>query len=269
MYQISGIADADVRRHQDAHNDAAEMYEILEPTESAPAKTTHDNSGKEMRETMVEVDLNGGETKKVEEHEVVVLEPWWETEYMGVAVGVLVTVILVLIVIIVFILYKNYKSGEYPESVHYYDTRIPPKFDHPEAQWPERKLTIGRKLPPTPTTSEEHYTDSSAEYSSPLLTQSSCGGGSGARQQPQQIYLSSTKSIHPDWETFFPCPPPPPVHTGTPPRLAVGMPPTSSVSRSSGYMKPVSHYAATDVISTSSSGTAAKIYGKGGTTYYL
>ena len=204
------------------------------------------------------------------------LEPWWETEYMGVAVGVLVTVILILIVIIVFILYKNYKTGAYPpdSSSHYYETRIP-KFDHPESQWlptAERKLTIGsRKLPPTPTTSEELYTDSSAEYSSPLLSQSiSCGGGRHTSGR-QQIYLAAngttTKSlIHADWESFFPSPPPP--APSSQPRLTV--PPQSLMrgiaGNGGGYMKPVSHYAATDVIASSN----GKIYSKhGGNTYFL
>ena len=265
-------------------NDDAEKYELVEqlpPVEEMPIvnhQQTTTNT-KEMRETMVEVDLKDQGISE-DRHEVMVLEPWWETEYMGVAVGVLVTVILVLIVIIVFILYKNYKTGAYPpdSSSHYYETRIP-KFDHPEAQWlptAERKLTIcSRKLPPTPTTSEEHYTDSSAEYSSPLLSQSMNGGSVRHTSGRQQIYLTgngtttTTKSIiHPDWESFFPSPPPPPA-AGTPPRLSV----PSSLMRANivgvnggGYMKPVSHYAATDVIAS----TNGKIYGKhSGNTYFL
>jgi len=202
-------------------NDETEKYEILI---------------KEPVETEAEVEL---------EHKVVVLEPWWETEYMGVAVGVLVTVILVLIVIIVFILYKNYKSSPFPSTSPYYGTSTP-RFDHPESQWPERKLTLGRQLPPTPTTSEEQYTDSSGEYSSPLI----------ATHARTQIY-KQTKSSQPDvsWESFFPCPPP-----GTPPRLTAG----HATANRSIYGQPVSHYAATDVINPS-----AKIYGKSGLTYFL
>ena len=189
------------------------------------------------RENLVEVDLK----PKVPDHEIVVLEPWWETEYMGIAVGILVTVIFVLITIIVFILYKNYKNQAYPENSPYYTTRIP-GLDHQESQWPDRKLTIGRKLPPTPTTSDELYTDSSAEYSSPLLN-SNCR---------QQIYSQTKAQPSVNWESFFPSPPP-----GTPPRLTGSMRP--------GYMAPVNHYAATDVINS-----GAKVYGKnGGPTYFL
>ena len=290
VFFISESSEGEVSKVTDTpRNDDAEKYVLVEqlpPVQEVPTSVNHHQpttNTKEMRETMVEVDLKDQRMQEGDRHEVVVLEPWWETEYMGVAVGVLVTVILILIVIIVFILYKNYKTGAYPpdSSSHYYETRIP-KFDHPEAQWlptAERKLTIGsRKLPPTPTTSEEHYTDSSAEYSSPLLSQSMNGGSVRHTSGRQQIYLTgngtttTTKSIiHPDWESFFPSPPPGPA-PGTPPRLAV----PSSLMRANmvgvnnggggGYMKPVSHYAATDVIAS----TNGKIYGKhGGNTYFL
>ena len=36
---------------------------------------------------------------------------WLDTQYMGVAVGVLVTVILILVAVIAFIMYKNSKAG--------------------------------------------------------------------------------------------------------------------------------------------------------------
>ena len=246
-------------------NSDSEKYHLLE---QQPDTDVDQQVNKKLRETanMVEVDLN--QAGVIQDHEVVVLEPWWQTEYMGVAVGILVTVILVLIAIIVFILYKNYKTGAYPDGLsvsgsHYYETRIP-KFDHPESQWPEcRKLTMGRKLPPTPTTSEEHYTDSSAEYSSPLLTQQNVCTGSNAgvvsgRHYQTSAYMSAAKQMHPDWETFFPSPPPP----GTPPRLTVPR---------AAYMKPVSHYAASDIIKSggSISSGSSKVYGKGGTTYFL
>ena len=210
-------------------NDETEKYHILD-----------NNLQEEERENLVEVDLNPA----APDHEVVVLEPWWETEYMGVAVGVLVTVIFVLITIIIFILYKNYKTNPYPTNSTYYETQIP-KFDHPESHWPDRKLTIGRKLPPTPTTSEEHYTDSSMEYSSPLLT-NNCR---------QQIYAETKPQPDINWESFFPTPP-----AGTPPRGSRG----SLNTARSVYMKPVSHYAATDVINP-----GTKTYSKSGLTYFL
>ena len=179
---------------------------------------------------------------------------------MGVAVGVLVTVILVLIVIIVFILYKNYKSNSsYPSGSPYYGTGAP-RFDHLEAQWAERKVTLGRQLPPTPTTSEEQYTDSSAEYSSPLLT-------TNPARHAQRVHTNTKTDI--SWESFFPYPPPPSATPPTKQRLgpvahvaaAAVLTPNRSI-----YGQPVSHYAATDVVNPNGS---PKIYGKSGRTYFL
>ena len=129
-----------------------------------------ENLAKKNREHMVEVDLN----PEIPDHKIVFLKPWWETAYMGIAVGLLGTIILILISLM-YILYKNSHNT----------TQIP-KFDHTESQWPDRKLTIGRKLRPT------------------LLT-SNCR---------QQIYSQTKPQPNVNWESFFPSPPP-----GTPPRL--------------------------------------------------
>ena len=96
-----------------------------------------ENLAKKNREHMVEVDLN----PEIPDHKIVFLKPWWETAYMGIAVELLGTIILILISLM-YILYKNSHNT----------TQIP-KFDHTESQWPDRKLTIGRKLPPTLLTS--------------------------------------------------------------------------------------------------------------------
>jgi hypothetical protein len=153
--------------------------------------------------------------------EVVIVDHWWGSDFMGVAVGFLVTVILILIAVILFIMYKNHvNAAAYQEDpTTYYQTFLPKANHHlgAEMRWEERGLPAPspRRLPPTPTTSEDHYTDSSMEYSSPLLL----------RQQhqlpPQQQQLQQQlQGVH--WESFFPSPPP-----GTP---------------------PVSHYAATDLL---------------------
>jgi hypothetical protein len=154
---------------------------------------------------------------------VVIVDHWWGSDFMGVAVGFLVTVILILIAVILFIMYKNHVNAAYQEDpTTYYQTFLPKAAaaNHQlgaEMRWEEQRLPAPspRRLPPTPTTSEDHYTDSSMEYSSPLLL----------RQQhqllPQQQQLQQQQQgVH--WESFFPSPPP-----GTP---------------------PVSHYAATDLL---------------------
>jgi len=154
----------------------------------------------------------------------VILDHWWGSDFMGVAVGFLVTVILILIAVIVFIMYKNHMNSAYQDPTTYYQTFIPKAGGNlpPELEWEEHQrrgrrfpAPSPRRLPPTPTTSEDHYTDSSMEYSSPLLTASLRHQHPLPQQLPQQQQVVN-------WESFFPSPPP-----GTP---------------------PVSHYAASDLL---------------------
>jgi hypothetical protein len=125
----------------------------------------------------------------IPEHQLVLLDPWWEIEYMVVAVGVLVTVILILIAVILFIMYKNHMSSSQSSSSvpdrPYYQTYVHKAIGPPglAAQW-EDKLNMSssprRELPPTPNSSEEHYRDPSLDYSSSPLIRTSL------RQQQQQ-----------------------------------------------------------------------------------
>ena len=191
------------------------------------------------------------DTAQIPDHEVVILDPWWGSDFMGVAVGFLVTVILILIAVIMFIMYKNHVNAPYEDPATYYQTFIP-KAVHPDVQWEGRRFPASpRRLPPTPTTSEEHYTDSSIEYSSPLLTDS-------IRHHQQQLQLQLQQQLQQqqqqlqqqqqhqavNWESFFPSPPP-----GTP---------------------PVSHYAATDLLYGRGQGEVEEDEGgKPGRQYFL
>jgi hypothetical protein len=152
----------------------------------------------------------------IPEHKVVLLDPWWETEYMGVAVGALVTVILILIAVIIFIMYKNHVSNNYPAPDHCYQSQpAASKSCPPGTIWEDKSFPASpRKLPPTPM--ENHYRDrdTSMEYSSPLLNTS-------LRQQHE--YAAS------NWGRVFSSP----------------LPRTLPTGRGSPV---VSHYAATDLI---------------------
>ena len=68
---------------EDDNNSPSDVYEIVKVTESE----------------ILSLDVD---PTAVPEHKVVLLDPWWEAEYMGVAVGALVTVILILIAVIIF-----------------------------------------------------------------------------------------------------------------------------------------------------------------------
>ena len=89
-----------------------------------------------------------------------------ESQYMGVAVGVLVTVILLLIVVIVFILYRNYLGPDNNTAVYSNNHNIRKNvyssmFDLEAG--PEQVVygvSRTRTLPLTPTTSEDNYTGS-------------------------------------------------------------------------------------------------------------
>ena len=98
------------------------------------------------------------------------------TSYMSLVIGVLVTIILLLTTVIVFILYKNYTTTQNHSS------SVPKSED---------SYQVYHSLPPD---SNSHYTDSSTEYSSPLL---------GTLLPPHKV----------DWDTFFPPPPPQPQPT--------------------------------------------------------
>jgi hypothetical protein len=149
------------------------------------------------------------------EQKVVLLDPWWEAEYMGVAVGVLVTVILILIAVIIFIMYKNHVSNNYPGPEYCYQSPPASKPCPQGTIWEDKAFPASpRKLPPTPL--EKHYRDTSMEYSSPLLNTS-------LRQQQEQQYAAS------HWGNIFTSP----------------LPRTLPPERGSPV---VSHYAATDLI---------------------
>ena len=98
------------------------------------------------------------------------------TSSMSLLIGMLVTIIIILSTAIVFILYKNYTTTQK------HSTSVPKSED---------SYQVYHSLPPDSTS---HYTDSSTEYSSPLL----------------DPLLPQHKV---DWNTFFPPPPPPPQPT--------------------------------------------------------
>ncbi len=214
-------------------NNPSELYELVRVTEP-------------------ELDLsNSVVSTGIPEHQLVLLDPWWETEYMGVAVGVLVTVILILIAVILFIMYKNHMSssqGSSSSSVPdrtYYQTYVHKAIGPPglAAQWEDTLIMSSspqRKLPPTPNSCEgEHYRDPSLDHSSSPLIRTSL------RQQQQQGLQQHYAAGN--WGSMF-APPPPP---GTPPggRAAVV----------------VSHYAATDLMC----GRGKLEKPQGGTQYFL
>ena len=98
------------------------------------------------------------------------------TSFMSLLIGMLVTIIIILSTALVFILYKNYTTTQK------HSTSVPKSED---------SYQVYHSLPPDSTS---HYTDSSTEYSSPLL----------------DPLLPQHKV---DWNTFFPPPPPPPQPT--------------------------------------------------------
>jgi len=158
---------------------------------------------------------------------VVLLDPWWETEYMGVAVGVLVTVILILIAVILFIMYKNHVSSSQPPDHPYYETYVPKVVGHPgPGEWDDplmRTSSPKRKLPPTPNSSEDqHYRDPSLDHSSSPLIRTSL------RQQQQHLLQQHYAAGH--WGGMFP--PPQPLPGG----------------RGNAGVVVVNHYAATDLM---------------------
>jgi hypothetical protein len=206
--------------------------------DEVPVPVSRNNNNREQYETVLSTESNAPsqspvEISQVSEHEIVILDSWWGSDFMGVAVGFLVTVILILIAVIIFIIYKNHVNSTYEDPATYYQTFIP-KASHPDVLWEGRRYPASpRRLPPTPTTSEEHYTDSSVEYSSPLLTASLRHQQMQQHQlqqhqlQQQQLQQQQLQHQAVHWESFFPSPPP-----GTPP-----------VGRN-----PVSHYAASDLL---------------------
>jgi hypothetical protein len=206
-----------------------------------------------VRVTEPELELsNSVVSTGIPEHQLVLLDPWWETEYMGVAVGVLVTVILILIAVILFIMYKNHMSSSQSSSSNvpdrpYYETYVHKAIGPPglAAQW-ENKLIMSsspqRKLPPTPNSCEgEHYRDPSLDHSSSPLIRTSL------RQQQQQGLQQHYAAGN--WGSMF-APPPPP---GTPPG-----------GRAAAVV--VSHYAATDLMMC---GRGKLDRTQGGTQYFL
>ena len=85
---------------------------------------------------------------------------WWEGEYMGVAVGVLVTVILLLVAVIVFIFYKNHTTSMGTLE----DGSQEDKANYAAICGGAETLYRTRRLPPTPPTSEDHYTGDQNDF---------------------------------------------------------------------------------------------------------
>lgn len=182
------------------------------------------------------------------EHTVVLLDPWWEAEYMGVAVGALVTVILILIGVIVFIVYKNHASNAYypPGPDRYYDSHSQQQ-DPAKAvggggvqQWETHssKFASPRKLPPTPLEANSYR-----EYTSPLINTNLRHYQQQQQQQQHHQY---------GWREMLP---PPSLTEGTLPS-GRGSPlvnpyatATTDRTLTSGRGSPVvNHYAATDLL---------------------
>ena len=188
MYMISGeLISASDSAHlqpgpeEDDNNSPSDVYEIVKVTESE----------------ILSLDVD---PTAVPEHKVVLLDPWWEAEYMGVAVGALVTVILILIAVIIFIMYKNHSSRPDASDPEYcYQQSHMPKSGPLGAQTWEEKPFPGspRKLPPTP--GDNHYGVSSMEYRSPLLY-------TNPRQQQPLPHQQQQYAVA-NWGSLFPTPP--------------------------------------------------------------
>jgi len=124
------------------------------------------------------------------------------TSYMSLLIGVLVTIIIILATVIAFILYKNCTTASNDSST------VPKREDSYQEHQEYQEYS---SLPPDSTS---QYTDSSTEYSSPLL---------GTLLPPHNI----------DWDTFFPPPPPKPLPSNSTPPV---------------FNTPSYHYAASNII---------------------
>lgn len=107
----------EIQTERDINSSGGEEFEsesvhkyhpVAKPHENNTDRTNHSNRNNKNKPKQKQVDVFLPDNPSIGVSET---SSWLDTQYMGVAVGILVTVILILVAIIAFILYKNSKTG--------------------------------------------------------------------------------------------------------------------------------------------------------------